>query len=99
MGQAVIDCASLDQVREQIDRVDEEIVRLLGERSGFVRQAVRFKRSADEARAPARVEQVVARVRGLAGNAGADPELVEQVYRAMIAWFVADELSRLDGST
>ncbi len=99
MGQAVIDCASLDQVREQIDRVDEEVVRLLGERSGFVRQAVRFKRSADEARAPARVEQVVARVRGLAGNAGADPELVEQVYRAMIAWFVADELSRLDGST
>ncbi len=93
------DCVSLDQVREQIDRVDEEIVRLLGERSGFVRQAVRFKRSADEARAPARVEQVVARVRGLAGNAGADPELVEQVYRAMITWFVADELSRLDGST
>ena len=93
------DCVSLDQVREQIDRVDEEIVRLLGERSGFVRQAVRFKRSADEARAPARVEQVVARVRSLAGNAGADPELVEQVYRAMIAWFVADELSRLDGST
>ena len=93
------DCVSLDQVREQIDRVDEEIVRLLGERSSLVRQAVRFKRSADEARAPARVEQVVARVRGLAGNAGADPELVEQVYRAMIAWFVADELSRLDGST
>ena len=93
------DCVSLGQVREQIDRVDEEIVRLLGERSGFVRQAARFKRSADEARAPARVEQVVARVRGLAGNTGADPELVEQVYRAMIAWFVVDELSRLDRST
>ena len=87
--------ASLDEVRRQIDDVDREIVRLLAERAGYVRQVVRFKRSAEDARAPARQEQVISRVRRLATEHGTDPDLVEHVYRAMIAWFVAAELAAL----
>ena len=91
----MIEPASLDEIRERIDGIDEEIVRLLAERAGYVRQAVRFKRSAEDARAPARQEQVISRVRRLATEHGANPDLVEHVYRAMIAWFVAAELAAL----
>lgn len=86
-----ISCASLDEVRTQIDRIDQEIVGLLAERGGYVRQAARFKRTTAEVAAPARVAQVIAKVRALAGEQGADPDLVERVYRTLIAGFSEQE--------
>ena len=88
----MIGCQSLDEVRTEIDRIDGEIVRLIGERAGYARQAGRFKPSAADVRAPARVEQVIARVRGLATEHGADPELVEGVYRTMIEALTAMQI-------
>ncbi len=85
------DCTSLAQVRAEIDRLDEQIVRLLAERGGYVLAAARFKHSADEVPAPQRVEQVIAHVRALALQHGALPEVVERSYRAMIAAFIEAE--------
>ena len=84
-------CESLAQVREQIDRIDTQIVRLLAERGGYVLAAARFKRSAAEVRAPQRVEQVIARVRALAERQGAMPDVVERIYREMIEAFTDAE--------
>lgn len=78
-------------MRRRIDGVDRELVRLLAERSTLVRHAVRLMRSEQEARAPDRVEQVITGVRRLAAEHGADPDLVDQVYRSMIAGFVEAE--------
>ena len=88
------DCQSLDQLRCEIDRLDEQIVRLLAERGGYVLAAARFKRSADEVRAPQRVEQVVARVRDLALKHGALPDVVERTYRTLITAFTDAEHRR-----
>ncbi len=85
------DCTSLAQVRAEIDRLDEQIVRLLAERGGYVLAAARFNHSADEVPAPQRVEQVIAHVRALALQHGALPEVVERSYRAMIAAFIEAE--------
>lgn len=79
---------SLETVRSQIDRIDRQLVTLLAERGAFVAQAARFKRTAEEVRAPQRVEQVIVRVRGLALELGANAEVTESVYRAMIAAFI-----------
>jgi isochorismate pyruvate lyase len=84
-------CESLAQVREQIDRIDAQIVQLLAERGGYVLAAARFKRSAAEVRAPQRVEQVIARVRALAEQRGAMPDVVERIYREMIEAFTDAE--------
>ncbi len=84
-------CASLADVRRQIDRLDRDIVALLAERGRYVLAAARFKRSVEEVHAPARVEEVIANVRRLAEEAGAPPAVVEQGYRALIAAYtVAD---------
>jgi len=88
------DCQSLDQLRREIDRLDEQIVRLLAERGGYVLAAARFKHSADEVRAPQRVEQVVARVRDLALKHGALPDVVERTYRTLISAFTDAEHRR-----
>jgi isochorismate pyruvate lyase len=68
-------------------------VSLLAQRGKLVTQAANFKKTTDDVRAPARVEQVIDKVRGLAEEAGASAAVVEQVYRAMISAFIAEELN------
>lgn len=88
-----ITCTSLEQVRENIDRLDQQIVTLLAERGHYVSQAARFKTDSAAVKAPQRVEQVIAKVRDLSQTVGANPEVTEQVYRAMIAAFINQELA------
>jgi isochorismate pyruvate lyase len=85
-------CASLEEVRENIDRLDRLLVPLLLERGGYVRAAAAFKTDPAHVAAPDRVERVVAHVRALASAAGGDTELIERLYRGMIATYIADEL-------
>jgi len=82
---------SLEEVRENIDRLDRAIIGLMAERGTFVEQAARFKTSRAEVEAPNRVEQVVAKVRTLATEAGLAPQVAEAAYRAMIAEFIEFE--------
>ena len=55
--------ATLGQLRERIDALDDQIVRLLAERASCVKDATRFKRDAFQVAAPARQAQVFERVR------------------------------------
>jgi chorismate mutase len=88
---AVKRCGSLDEVRAEIDAIDDRIVELLAERRGYVLQAGQWKPSAQAVRAPAREAQVIARVRAAAEARGLEPDLAERVYRALIDGFVEIE--------
>jgi chorismate mutase-like protein len=85
------ECSSLDEVRTCIDDVDRRLIKLLAERRGYVLQASKFKKSNADVRAPARVEQVISKVRTLAGAEGIEPDLVEALYRRMIEGFIEIE--------
>ena len=78
------ECESLGQVREHIDRLDHAIVPLLVERNHYVMQAGKLKGDINAARVPARIEDVVQKVRRVAETRGSNPEIVEAIYRAMI---------------
>lgn len=86
---------SLEEVRDNIDRLDREIIKLMAERSSFVKQAARFKTSRLDVEAPKRVEQVITKVRALAIEADLEPQVVEAAYRAMIAAFIKVEHAAL----
>ncbi len=58
-----------------------------------MKQAAEFKKTAEEVKAPQRVEQVIARVVALAAELGTDPAITERVYRAMIDGFINAELA------
>nr|WP_225589295.1 MULTISPECIES: chorismate mutase [unclassified Achromobacter] len=88
-------CANLAEVRANIDRLDDEIVRLIAERAMYVKDAARFKRDAFQVSAPARQAQVFEKARLLAerhnqGFANLD-QVVDATYRAMVAAFIANE--------
>ena len=84
-------CDNLAQVRERIDAIDEQIVALLAERGRYVKDAARFKRDAFQVSAPQRQQQVFDKVKRLAEQTGAYPEVVDACYRAMVAGFIARE--------
>ncbi len=85
-------CNSLEEVRSNIDRIDTEIIKLIAERGTFVVLASNFKKSEDGVKAPNRVEAVIAKVRGKAEEYGANPDMVEALYREMISRFVSMEM-------
>jgi isochorismate pyruvate lyase len=81
-------CESLEQIREQIDLIDGEIVALIARRASYVRQAATFKSTMTQVADPARVEQVIAKVRAHCAELRFDADLGEAVYRAMISGFI-----------
>ncbi len=80
-------CSSLAEVRENIDRIDRELVRLMAERGKYVAEAARFKPDLAAVSAPARVHAIIARVRADAEAESLDPTVAEKTFRAMIAAF------------
>lgn len=87
----IAQCASLAEVRHNIDRLDRQLVALIAERGAYVGLAAGFKKSADEVPAPQRVAEVLAKVDALAVELGADPAVVNATWRAMIAAFIDAE--------
>ncbi|MCP3799900.1 chorismate mutase [Allokutzneria sp. A3M-2-11 16] len=85
---------SLAEVRERIDALDAELIRLLADRQVLVRAAAAFKVDEQAVRAPARVEQVVALARERAEREGLEPAVAEAVWRAMIAAFIDLEMDQ-----
>ncbi|MDE5556634.1 MAG: chorismate mutase [Ruminococcus sp.] len=86
-------CNSLEEVRENIDRIDNEIIRLIAERGTYVIQASQFKKDEDSVKDTSRVEKVIAKVREKAEEYGADSDMIEALYREMISRFVNMEMS------
>jgi isochorismate pyruvate lyase len=87
---------SLDEVRQNIDFIDQQIVQLLGERHFYIKQAAKFKTSPGDVKAPARVEIVIAKVRNVAIQNDIDADMVETIYRTMIDCFIKSELKEFE---
>jgi isochorismate pyruvate lyase len=90
------DCTTMAEIRAEIDRLDEDLVRLFAERAGYIDRAAVIKAQSDlPARIEDRVEQVVQNVRRHADTYGLPPDLVEKLWRRLIDWSIAREESRL----
>ena len=92
------DCRNMEEVRTEIDRIDQALVDLIGERFTFVDRAWQLKQSPAEARVPWRIQQVIDKVRTRAAEQGLPPELAEALWRQMIGWFIQYEEAKLQQS-
>ncbi len=85
-------CKDLNEVRENIDEIDNQIVKLIAKRSYYVRQAANFKKDTEEVKAPKRVEIIIEKVRRLAEDNNLNPNIIETVYRNMMNYLINMEL-------
>ncbi len=89
------DCQNMNEVRTEIDRVDQALVDLLAERWTYVDRAWFFKRSPEEASVPWRNKDVIDKVKSRAANKEMPPELAEALWRLLIGWGIQYEEERL----
>ena len=83
---------SMTELRAEIDALDARLIDLLAARTRLIDRAAQLKPSENmPARIPARVEDVVAKVRARADAAGMDADLAERLWREMIEHFIAQE--------
>ncbi len=89
-------CASMKEVRQHIDALDDILVPLLVERGAYMTQAARIKANASDVRDEARIEAIVQRVRAAALNQGGHPDVVERIYRVMMEAYIAFEAQEFE---
>ena len=77
--------ATLDDLRNDIDRVDEVLVRLLNERARVACEIGRLKKAQGiELYQPEREKQVLAHVRGIATEGPLGPEAIARLFERII---------------
>lgn len=94
----VTTCTSMQEVRAGVNALDDVLVPLLVERSGYMTQAARVKNREDLVRDEARIQAIVDRVRPMAEAQGGNADLMERLYRAMMECYIDfehQELARL----
>ena len=87
------ECNTLDDAREKIDAVDEEIVSLIAKRNDYIKQIAYFKTSIDEVKAEDRIDDVISKVRAQAISLDLSPNLINDLYTRMIDGMVESEIS------
>jgi chorismate mutase len=84
--------STLDQLRTDIDRIDEVLVRLLNERARVACEVGRLKKTQGiEVYQPEREQQVLAHVRSVAVEGPLGPEAIGRLFERII-----DEARRLE---
>ena len=84
-------CTTMEDVRRQVNALDDVLVPLLVTRIGYMTQAARIKGDVNLVRDEARIEAIVQRVRERTEQEGGQPEVMEAVYRALMEACIAYE--------
>lgn len=91
-------CRTMDEVRAGVDRLDEEIVRLLGLRFRFMEAAARIKPQREAVRDEGRKAQVLANVARLAREHEVPQDAAAELYERLVEASIAYELGRFDAT-
>jgi len=84
-------CTSLDEIRAAMDALDRQIISLIASRVDYVRAAAKFKTSSANVAAPDRVAAVLKTRRDWAEAKGLSGDIVESLYRDLVAYCVSEE--------
>ena len=91
-------CNTLEEARNEIDKVDDEIVRLIAKRNDYIKQIAHFKTSVEEVKAQERISEVISRVREQAISLDLSPNLINDLYVRMIDGMVESEIAEFNNA-
>ena len=86
-------CHSLEEVRTEIDKLDDKLVELISERSHLIRQAAAFKESVKQVKAKDRIDDIMQRVRKRGIELNINPNMISELFTIMIDEMVETEIS------
>jgi isochorismate pyruvate lyase len=88
----------MKDVRQGVDALDRQLVLLLAERQRYMDAAARIKPDRSVVRDEARIEDVVAKVKAAAREAGLSEAIAEPVWRLLIERCIAYEFDVWDAT-
>lgn len=88
------ECRVMQDIRAEIDRIDQEVIGLIGQRLEYVKAASQFKTSETSVRAPERFKAMLEQRRAWAGKAGLDPDVIANMYRDLVNYFIEEEMRK-----
>ena len=80
------ECQSKDDVRAEIDRIDQALLALFAERHGYVTRMAEIKTDPHEAYDPVRIEAIITKVRTRSLDLDLDEDQAELIWRTLIDW-------------
>ena len=89
-------CGDMEEVRHGSDRLDEEIVALIGERFRYMDAAARIKPDRESVRDEARKAEVLANVQRLAEGNGVPVQAAQDLYERLVESSIAYEFEWFD---
>ncbi len=87
-------CANLQEIRAEIDRIDREVIAAFGQRFAYVKAAAKFKTSEAGVKASDRFAAMLAQRREWAAAEGLNPDVIEKLYRDLVTHFIEEELKQ-----
>lgn len=97
MFKAPHDCTSKQEIREAIDTIDQQVIALLGKRFQYVKEIVKYKENTvDSIVAKQRYNQVLADRADMAEKHGLSGELIRDLYKQLLDYFIAEELKTIN---
>jgi isochorismate pyruvate lyase len=93
------ECSGLEDIRAEIDRLDESIITLIGKRFQYVQAAAKFKTSEASVRAPERFKAMLQQRRLWAQDQGLSPDAIEKLYTDLVSHFIEEEMRRWRSET
>ncbi len=88
MTKTPAECTTKEDVRAEIDRIDQGLLTLLAERHRYVTRMAEIKTDPHEAYDPARIESIITKQRGRAEELELDEDQAELIWRTLIDWNV-----------
>jgi isochorismate pyruvate lyase len=85
-------CENMVDIRTEIDRLDRQVVALLGERFAYVKAASKFKSSETSVKAPERFQAMLEQRRVWAEEEGLNADAIEKTYRDLVNHFIDEEM-------
>ena len=79
-------CQTKEDVRAEIDRIDQTLLKLFAERHGYVTRMAEIKSDPHEAYDRNRIEGMIAILRDRAAALDLDEDQAELIWRTLIDW-------------
>jgi isochorismate pyruvate lyase len=89
-------CSTMAEVRAEIDRIDQALVALIVERTGYIEAAARIKPKRALVRDEARKADVLAKVAAHTQALGGAGAVTAAAYEALVEASIAHEFSHFD---
>ena len=88
LNKSPADCTTKEDVRAELDRIDQALLSLFAERHGYVTRMAEIKTDPHEAYDPARITSILTKQRKRAEELGLDEDQAELIWKTLIDWNV-----------